>query len=129
MENTSLLRLHVKMAQLSNGNEGRSVRVAELERKMAQLNRRLDEEPRLMRRLGPMLMKLKHDIGHHKRAAKVAIHKAEKAKKEIFQEPVDRAAAERALDRSLEISARISVELAELDRSLDELLAACGPLA
>ncbi|WP_333648126.1 hypothetical protein [Candidatus Binatus sp.] len=74
-------------------------------------------------------MKLKHDIGHHKRTAKVSLHKSERVVEQLQRKPADLPAVERAMDRALQVSSRVSKEVAELDRSLDELLAACGPLS
>jgi hypothetical protein len=129
MDSADLLRLHVKMAQIDTYKDGLSVRLSEIGSKIAQLNMRIDKEPRLRRRVGPMLMKLKHDLGHQTRAARVAIHKSETMRDEIFRTPIDVVAVERAMERSLKISARISKELSDLNSSLDELLAACGPLS
>ena len=124
-----MLRLHVMSAQLTDSKDGLSVRLAEIEQKWAQLNDRINAEPKLRRRLGPIMKKLLHDVGHHKRATKVALHKSEKAVADIARTPIDVAAMERTLERSLEVSARINKELTELNRSLDELLAACGLLS
>jgi chromosome segregation ATPase len=128
METAAQLRIHVKIIQLTESKDGLNVRLAELERKWAQLNKRVNEELQLKRRLGPMVMKLKHDIGHHKRAAKVVVHKFERLKKEVLQTPINVAALERTLESALKVSARVSKELTKLNQHLDEMLAACGPL-
>jgi hypothetical protein len=127
-DNTAgLLRLHVKSAQLVRLKDGLLVRLAEVERKLAQLNE-LVKDPRLKRRVEPLYMKLKHDVGHQKRAAKVALHKSETLRDEIFRKPIDVAAVERGFEAALKVSARVSKELDLLNRSLDELLASCGVL-
>jgi chromosome segregation ATPase len=129
MESTGMLRLHMKMAQLRESKDDVSVRLAEIERKLAQLTERVNQEPRIRRRIRPMYMKLKHDISHHKRTAHVALHKAETLRDGVFQTPIDIPAVERAFDAALKVSARVGKELTELNHRLDEILAACGPLS
>jgi len=122
MDNETFARLAAKTTELENIWAKVRVQLEEMDNK----SRVLAAPYKIPEHLRSKVMTLRHDLRHTKRAIKVAEHKHTTTRDHFLSAP-NVVAAERALDQALAVFARIGKDVVELNRALDEVLAACAP--